>query len=83
LALFHASLIELFYHLYFRTTHETTWAPALWAISLIQQERTAGRYKPEAAVYTNLVIIDYNNLKISHLVPLINTIIKGSIEQYR
>jgi hypothetical protein len=27
----------------------------MWAVSLLQQERSAGRYKPEAAVYVNLI----------------------------
>ena len=48
-----------------RTTHETTWAPSMWAVTLLQQERSAGRYKPEAAVYVN-VINAFEYLEISN-----------------
>jgi hypothetical protein len=38
-----------------RTSHETTWAPILWAVHLLQKEKNAGRYKIEPPVYANLI----------------------------
>jgi len=39
----------------FRTPHETSWAPLLWAVSLLQQERASGRLKSEASIFTNII----------------------------
>ncbi len=47
-----AKVLSIFF---LRTTHETTWAPTMWAVSLLRQERSAGRYNPEAAVFVNLI----------------------------
>ena len=38
-----------------RTPHESTWAPLLWALKLIQRARTEGKIVIEAPVYGTLV----------------------------
>lgn len=38
-----------------RTPHETTYIPLLWAMNLLQRERTAGKIKVEPPVYANLI----------------------------
>ena len=38
-----------------RTPHETTWTPILWAVNLLQTERTAGRITVEAPIFANLI----------------------------
>jgi hypothetical protein len=38
-----------------QTAYETTWAPILWAVNLLQRERTSGRLTIEAPVYARLI----------------------------
>ena len=38
-----------------RTPHETSWVPMLWAVNLLQTERTSGRLKVEATIYSNIL----------------------------
>ena len=38
-----------------KTPHETTWTPVLWAVNLLQTERTAGRIHVEAPIFANLI----------------------------
>ena len=38
-----------------KTPHESTWAPVLWALKLIQIARTGNKIQIEAPVYSNLV----------------------------
>lgn len=43
-----------------RTPYDTTWAPILWIIQLVQKERFSGRLKMEPPLYANLIAsIDY------------------------
>ena len=43
-----------------RTPYDTTWAPILWIIQLVQTERFSGRLKMEPPLYANLIAsIDY------------------------
>lgn len=38
-----------------RTPHETTWAPILWATSLLERERTSGRMKMDPPIFASLI----------------------------
>lgn len=37
------------------TAYETTWAPILWAVNLLQRERSAGRITIEAPNFARLI----------------------------
>ena len=54
-----------------RTPHETTYAPILWAMNLLQKARMDGKITIEAPVYANLIsafdYIEDRNRKIFNL----------------